>query len=245
MVGSAQAQTVNEILNRKKLTIGVIVDFPPFGLMNSSQQPDGFDVELAKLIAKYMGVEADIVTVDAPNRIPNLITKRVDILVASLGVTPERAKQVMFTIPYAATQSEVVAPKSKNIKQLSDLAGMKVGVGRASSNDIFFTQVAPKEATIQRYEGDGVAAQALLSGQVDALAFTNVMSNEIRKSNPQLELETKIVLRAQANAIAVRKDAFELREWLNATIYSMKMNGELDALYQKWVGGPLPTLPVF
>jgi polar amino acid transport system substrate-binding protein len=151
----------------------------------------------------------------------------------------------MFTIPYAATQSEIVAPKSKNIKQVSDLAGMKVGVGRASSNDIFFTQVAPKETTIQRYEGDGVAGQALLSGQVDALAFTNVMSNEIRKSNPQLELETKIILRAQANAIAVRKDAFELREWLNATIYFMKVNGELDALYQKWVGGPLPTLPVF
>ena len=247
-LGSARpagAQTVNDLVNKKKITIGIIVDFPPFGFMNADQQPDGFDIEFSRLVAKYLGVEAELVPVESANRVPNLVTKRVDILVASLGITPERAKQVLFTIPYAATQSEVIAPKGKNIKQLSDLNGLTIGAGRATSNDIFITQFAPKGATIMRFQGDGAAGQALLSGQVDALAFTNTMANEMKKANPQLELETKLVLRAQANAIALRKDATELRDWLNATIYYVKANGELDAMYRKWIGGPLPELPVF
>jgi polar amino acid transport system substrate-binding protein len=242
---SSAAQTVNDIVSKGKITIGIIVDFPPFGFMNADQKPDGFDVEFARLIAKNLGVEPELVPVDSANRVPNLVTKRVDILVASLGITPDRAKQVLFTIPYAATVSEVIAPKSKTIKQLSDLSGLTIGAGRATSNDIFITQFAPKDAQIMRFQGDGAAGQALLSGQVDALAFTNTMANELIRNNPQLNLEPKLVLRAQSNGIAVRKDATELRDWLNVMIYYVKADGELDTMYRKWIGGPLPELPVF
>jgi polar amino acid transport system substrate-binding protein len=96
-----------------------------------------------------------------------------------------------------------------------------------------------------RFQGDGAAGQALLSGQVDALAFTNTMANELIRNNPQLNLEPKLVLRAQSNGIAVRKDATELRDWLNVMIYYVKADGELDTMYRKWIGGPLPELPVF
>jgi polar amino acid transport system substrate-binding protein len=110
---------------------------------------------------------------------------------------------------------------------------------------MFLTQLAPKDAKIMRYEGEAAAAQALISGQVDALSFNNTMLPTIRKANPKLEIEPKIFLRAQMDAIAVRKDAFELKEWLNATIYYIKSNGELDAIYRKWLETPLPELSVF
>jgi polar amino acid transport system substrate-binding protein len=244
-VPSAQAQTVQDIQNRKKISIGVILDFPPFGMLNTQQQPDGFDVEFAQRIGKYLGVTVDIVPVESANRIPELVTKRIDVLVASLGITPERAQQVMFTIPYAATQIDIIAPKRVAITGMEDLVGKKVGVGRGTSGDIFLTPVAPKGTTIMRFEGDGAAAQALLSGQVDALVYTNTEIAELVKSAPDLQIETKLVLKTQANAIAVRKDALELRQWLDTLIYYMKATGELDALYRKWLGEPLPPLPVF
>ena len=244
-VPAGRAQTLNDIMERKKIVVGVLVDFPPFGFLNGDQQPDGFDVDFARLLAKYMGVDVQIVPVDGANRVPFLISKRVDILVASLGITPERAKQVMFTIPYAATVSEVVALKTTKIQSVSDLSGLRIAAARASTNDLFISQAAPKDAIIMRFEGDSVATQALLSGQVEALAETNTMVNALFKEHPELKLEVKLILRSQANAIAVRRDAFELHQWLNSFIYYVKANGELNAMYTKWIGGPLPDLPVF
>ncbi len=244
-VTGANAQTINQILEKGKIVIGINQDFPPFAFTNAEQKPDGLNIEVARLVAKYLGVEAEIKQVISANRVAFLVSGQVDMLVASLGVTPERAKQVMFTIPYAATGTYVVAPKKKNIKQLSDLSGLRIGAGRGSSNDMFITQMAPKDAKIMRFEGEAATAQALISGQVDAISFNNTMLPAIRKANPSLDLETKIFLRAQNDAMAVRKDAFELREWLNATIYYMKSTGELDAIYRKWLETPLPELAVF
>ncbi|POA50601.1 ABC transporter substrate-binding protein, partial [Pseudomonas sp. GW460-R15] len=76
--------------------------FPPYGTTDAKNQPDGYDADVAKLLAKDWGVKANIVPVTGPNRIPFLLTNKVDLLVASLAVTPERAKQVQFSQPYAA-----------------------------------------------------------------------------------------------------------------------------------------------
>lgn len=240
-----QAQTINEIVNRKKVVIGVNSDAPPFSFINAQQKIDGFNVDFARLVAKHLGVEAEVVQVASANRIAFLVTKQVDLLVASLGVTPERAKQVMFTIPYVEAKAVIIAPKSKSLKELKDLSGIRVGTGRASSNDQFITELAPKDTNIMRFEGEAAAAQALLAGQVDAVIFTDNLSGQLMKANPALELEWKFPVRGQANSLTVRKDAFELQAWLNAMIYYVKTNGELDALYRKWLGFPLGELPVF
>ena len=90
----ASAQTVADIKKKGEITIGMLVDFPPYGTTNAQNQPDGYDADVAKLLAKDWGVKANIVPVTGPNRIPFLLTNKVDLLVASLAVTPERAKQV-------------------------------------------------------------------------------------------------------------------------------------------------------
>ena len=100
--GAAGAQTVEELKKKGKLTVGMLVDFPPYGITNTQNLPDGYDADVAKLLAKDLGVPVDIVPVTGPNRIPFLLTNKVDMLIASLAITPERAKQVQFSQPYAA-----------------------------------------------------------------------------------------------------------------------------------------------
>src|SRR5258708_39921195 len=95
----AQAQTVDEIISRGTINIGVLVDLPPYGILNAQQEPDGYDIEVAKLLGKYLGVKANLVQLTSPNRIPFLVTNKVDLIVATFGITPERAKQVLFSIP--------------------------------------------------------------------------------------------------------------------------------------------------
>jgi polar amino acid transport system substrate-binding protein len=241
----SHAQTISEILAKKKLVIGVLVDFPPFGFMNDRQQADGYDIDIAKLMAKYLGVEPEIVPVSTANRIPFLQSKKIDILVASLGISPERAKQVMFTNPYAAVNVVIAAPASVNLKDVADLAKLSVAVSRGSAQETYVDAAAPKGAKIMRFDGEMPAAQAMISGQADTWAENTVMLGAVAKSNPDLHLETKITLRRQYNAMAVRMDAFELKQWVGTFLYQVKLNGELDALHQKWIGVPLPELPVF
>jgi polar amino acid transport system substrate-binding protein len=243
--GPAFPQTLAEIQAKKKIVVGVLTDFPPFGIMNDQQQPDGFDIELAKLMAKNLGVEAEIVSMTTANRIPYLQSKRVDVLVASLGITPERARQVMFTIPYAAVNVVIAAPRSVNLKTIEDLKTISVAVSRGSSQETYVDAIAPKGAKIERFDGESPAAQAMLSGQADAWANNTIMIGTIAKANPSLQIEEKITLRRQSNAIAVRLDAFELHQWINTFIYQIKLDGELDALNRKWIGVPLGELPVF
>lgn len=243
---ASKAQTIDELRSRNKIVIGVGGEFPPFGFLDEKQELVGYNIDFARLVAKALEVELELIIVKSVNRIPYLVTKKVDMLVASLGITPARAREVMFTIPIAADQSFVVAPTDSKIDKLSDLVGKQVAVGRGSSNDIFFTEVAPEGVNIMRYSGEPAAAQALLSGQVDALVMSNTMLNDLLKRPGASEkLDPKVPLKVQFDAMTLRKDAFELHQWLNTFVYYLKLNGELDALYRKWLYTPLPELPVF
>lgn len=238
--GPADADTLDDIIAQKRIVVGVVNDFPPFGFLDAQQNPQGYDIDVAKAIAADLGAELELVAVSAANRIPYLTSKRVDVLVASLGITPERAQQVLFTNPYAATQSTVLAPQATSIAAVEDLVGKRVAVARGSSNDIFFSQVAPQGVTVMRFDGEGAASQAMQANQVDALVITNTMVPSVVQARPDLNLETKLLLRQQENAIAVRRDEPALAERINAILDDLKDSGDLAGHYRQWTGADLP-----
>ena len=129
-VPSAAAQTIDDVLSKKKLQVGILVDLPPFGVINAKNEYEGYDVDVAKLMAKYLGVECELVPVTGPNRIPYLLTGKVDVLVATFGITPERARQVQFCIPYSSIDIVLMASADRKIAAAADLASLRVGVAR-------------------------------------------------------------------------------------------------------------------
>jgi polar amino acid transport system substrate-binding protein len=241
----ALAQTVDDVLKRGKLIVGSLIDIPPFGMMDAQQKPEGYDIDVANLMGKYLGVPVEIVPVTGPNRIPFLLTNKVDVLVATFGITPERAKQVAFSIPYSSFDIILLAPKATKIAAPADLSGKRIAVARASTQDTALSAVAPKDATIMRFDDDAAAVQALLSGQADAIGGATTIMSSVIKNNPAKELEQKLLLRRQPNGISVRRNATDLLQWINTFVYFIKLDGELDAIHQKWLGSPLPELPVF
>jgi polar amino acid transport system substrate-binding protein len=242
---AAAAQTVDEIIGRGTINIGVLTDLPPYGVLNAEQQPDGYDIEVARLLGKYMGVKVNLVQMASPNRIPFLVTGKVDLIVATLGVTPERAKQVLFSIPYSAIDNAVFAPKSTQIHSLADLKGKRVGVPRGSVQDVLLTQALGSSIKVARFDDDPSVYQALQTGQVDAIAETGITGDEFYKAHPDANIERKFLLLRQPNGITMRKDQWNLHQWVNTFVYYVKNDGELDALYQKWFHEPLPNLPTF
>ncbi|MEL4071467.1 transporter substrate-binding domain-containing protein [Ochrobactrum sp. GPK 3] len=236
---AAFAQTVEGIKSAGTIKIGMLVDFPPFGIMNTNNEPDGYDADVAKLLAAELGVKAQIVPVTGPNRIPYLQSGQVDLLVASLGITEERAKSVDFSQPYAGISIGVFGPKDAAVAKPEDLSGKTIGVARASTQDTAVTKVAPKDANIRRFDDDASAVQALLSGQVDLIGLSNVVAAEIEKAAPG-RYEQKIQLSQQVQGIAVRKGSTEMLEFVNKFIEKVKGDGELNKIHETWLGSPLP-----
>jgi len=239
---AASAQSVADIKKKGELSIGMLVDFPPYGTMNSSNQPDGYDADVARLLAKDLGVKLNLVPVTGPNRIPFLLTNKVDLLVASLAVTPERAKQVQFSKPYAAASIVVYGDKKAGIKTAADLKGKRVGVARASTQDVALTAVAPEGTEIRRFDDDASAMQALMSGQVDAIGCSTTVAAQIEKRAPANTYENKFLLRQQVMAVAMRPGQAELLKTVDDFVARNTANGELNKLYRKWLETDLPKL---
>jgi polar amino acid transport system substrate-binding protein len=247
LLGAAtvRAQTVDEIVSRGTINIGVLVDLPPYGLLNDKQEPDGYDIEVAKLLGKYMGVKVNLVPLTSPNRIPFLVTNKVDLIVATFGITPERAKQVMFSIPYSAIENVVFAPKDKKITSLDDLKGLRVAVPRGTVQDVILTQRFGAAVKVSRFDDDPSTYQSLIAGQVDAVAETGLTGDDFYAKNPSANIERKFILLRQPNGITMRANQWNLHQWVNTFVYFTKNNGELDVLWQKWFHQPLPPLPTF
>ncbi|WP_105371089.1 transporter substrate-binding domain-containing protein [Neorhizobium huautlense] len=239
MDSTVSAQAVESIKSAGAVKIGMLVDFPPFGIMNTSNEPDGYDADVAKLLAKELGVKVQIVPVTGPNRIPYLQSNQVDLLVASLGITEERAKSVDFSQPYAGISIGVFGAKDTAVSKPEDLSGKTIGVARASTQDTGVTKIAPKDAKIQRFDDDASAVQALLSGQVELIGVSNVVAAQIEKAAPG-RFDQKLQLSQQVQGIAVRKGSTELLAAVNAFVEKVKANGELNKIHEKWLGAPLP-----
>lgn len=238
---AATADVLQDIQSRGTLKVGMLVDFPPYGLMNEQNQPDGYDADVAKLLAKDMGIKLQLVPVTGPNRIPYLLSGQVDILVASLGITPERAKSVEFSEPYAAITIAVYGNDNVKVAKPGDLAGKTIAVARASTQDTAVTKVAPSSATIRRFDSDAAALQALMSGQVPLIGCSNVCYLTIQKLAPG-KFNKKFELSSQVQGIAVKPGEQKLLARINQFIDKVKANGELDKINQKWLNEPMPAV---
>jgi polar amino acid transport system substrate-binding protein len=240
---AAKAATPEEIKARGKLMVGVLTDYPPFGGTDAQQKPAGYDADVAKLLAKSLGVTLELVPVTGPNRIPYLLTNKVDVLIATFGITAERSKQVLFSNPYSTLTIYVLAPKSLNVKTPEDLKAVTISVARASTQDTAITAIAPPGTPLKRFDDDATALQALISGQVQAIGASNIILAQLNKDYPQLNIEPKITLREQANGMAFQKADTALQEFVNKFIAEIEKNGELSAINQRWFGSALKKLP--
>ena len=115
------ADKLDNIIESGKLRCAVVLDFPPMGSRDSSNNPVGFDVDYCNDLAKVLGVKAEVVETPFADRIPALVSNRVDVIVGSTSDTLERAKTVGMTIPYFAFQMVVLPQHAAGRQHLQHL----------------------------------------------------------------------------------------------------------------------------
>lgn len=237
----AHADALETIKANGTIRVAVPQDFPPFGSVGADMAPQGYDIDMANLIAEKLGVKAEIVPVTSANRIPYLQTNKVDLVISSLGKNAEREQVIDFTGAYAPFYNGVFAPEDVEIKELADLSGKTVGVTRGAIEDLELTKIAPADATIKRYEDNNGTISAFLSGQVEAVATGNVVAAAILARNPPKRPESKFLIKNSPCYVGLNKNEPALLAAVNDVIAKAKTDGSLNAISEKWLGAALPT----
>ena len=197
--------------------------------------------------AEALGVPVEFVTVTSPGRIPSLLNKQVDVVISIFSITPARAIQIDYSIPYAGQSAVVIAPKSTEIKSHADLVGKKVGLTRGTGEDGLLTAAAEKFPGIEilRFDDYSSLLQAMVSGQIDAMGGGDYGEIYLKKAQNGDDFEQKYILQTFYFGIGVAKDNDNLRQWINTWLFVQKAGGVLDELSMKYRNQPLPALPVF
>lgn len=240
-IGAAAANQLDDIKARGVLEVAVDVGNPPFAMMDANFQPTGSEIETAKLMAHDLGVDIKFLTVPTSGRIQFLVSGKADVAISTLSITPERLQVVDFSIPYSESTIIVAAAKELPLTSYADLGGMSVAVTRGTVNDTLLTDstVNVPNVEIVRFEDDPTASAAVVSGQFKVYATSRPLLQQLKQSNPNLDLEEKFVGKAFPLGVAIRKGQPELTAWINSWIKTNLDNGKLIDIYQKYHGARL------
>ena len=236
----AKADQLDDILKAKKIRIATDLAIPPSGMIDSAMKPTGSDVETAELLAKDWGLQLEFVQTTGATRIPNVQTNKADIIISTLSVTPDRAKVIDFSKPYAALQSVVGCLKAEQVKSWDDLKGKSVGVSRGTTQDTTLSNMKERELKIARYDDDATMVTAAVSGQVDCVASSATIVSQIGVKAPTRVFEPKVTITNFDLAIGVKKGEPKLLDKLDAWVQENLKNGKLNAIYKKFHGAELP-----
>jgi polar amino acid transport system substrate-binding protein len=238
-----QADQLEDILKSGEIKIAVPENFPPFGSVGKSLEHEGYDVDVAKLIAEDLGVKLEVVPVTSKQRIPFLSSGKVDLVISSMGANPERAKSIWFSSAYAPFFSGAFAAKDLEISSAADLAGLKVGLTGGTLEDLELTKVAPEDAEITRFGDNAATISAFVAKQVDVLVTGNTVAAKVAADNADLGIETKFIIKESPAFMGVRSGEMNMLQWVNVFILHKKLGGDLNTLSEKWFGQKLPALP--
>ncbi|URZ87504.1 cysteine ABC transporter substrate-binding protein [Floricoccus penangensis] len=215
--------SVEAIKERGKLKVAVFGDLSPYGYVDSSGKNQGYDVYLAKRLAKdLLGDESKIefVVVNAEERVDALKSNKVDIVLANFTKTADREKVVDFASPYMKVGIGVVSPKSAAITDAKQLDGKKLIVTKGTTSEIFFSKEYPS-INLEKYESKTQQFQALTDGRADALADDNSYLYAWVKENPNFEVGIKEIGEVSTINPGIKKGNESLLKWVNEEIKTL------------------------
>ena len=211
-------RTLDEIKSSGTINIGVFSDKSPFGYVDENGAYQGYDVYFGNRIGQDLGVKINYVSTEAANRIEYLQTGKVDIILANFTVTPERAQEVDFALPYMNVALGVVSPDSRVITSLSDIgADDQVIVISGTTAETYLEKNNP-EIKLQKYDAYAEAKTAFENGNGVAWANDNTEVIAFAIENPGYTVGIPSLGNADTIAPAVTKGNSTLLNWLNDEI---------------------------
>ncbi len=213
-------RTLDEIKESGTVKIGVFSDKAPFGYVDDQGEYQGYDVYYAHRIGEDLGVDVEFTSLDPASRVEYVATGKVDIVLANFTVTPERAEQVDFALPYMKVALGVVSPDGAVINSVEELAGKTLIVAKGTTAETYFEKNYP-DVKLQKYDAYADAYNALLDGRGDAFSTDNTEVIAWAKANPGFTVGIETLGDYDTIAAAVAKGNSTLLDFLNDEIATL------------------------
>ena len=225
-------RTLDEIKESGTINIGVFSDKNPFGYVDENGEYQGYDVYFANRIGADLGVKINYVSTEAANRIEYLQTGKADIILANFTVTPQRAEEVDFALPYMNVALGVVSPDSRVIESLDSWnAEDQIIVISGTTAETYLIENYP-DIPLQKYDSYATAKNALENGNGVAWINDNTEVIAFALQNDGYTVGIPSLGSQDSIAPAVSKGNNTLLDWLNEEIISLGEEQFFHAAYK-------------
>lgn len=235
---TAHASTLEDIVKRGELRVAVQTQGPPFSMVDKNGERTGSSVELAKLMAKEMGVKVTFLDLDWDGLLPALLSGKADLLAADMTPTLARGMKVAFTKPWIHVGTVVAAKEGSkfNSTDACKAAGAKIAVLFGSTGEKLAKTVFPK-GEIKSYKGGGtLLLDAVKNGQADCLLNDSSAVAGQAAGYPKGTFKVMPgMLAKEALAFATRYDSLDLLTWTNLFIDQTMLDGRMESNLDYWV----------
>ncbi len=238
-----QGSTLHHVIKSGTLRVGMEVAYFPFEYSDKKGNPIGFDVDIARLIAKELGVRLKIRDIEWTGLIPSLQTGKIDMIISGMTRTLTRAKAVTFTDPYFVTGLCALVSKKRS-PGLTSVDGLNkpgkiIAVKTGTTGDLIAKQRFPK-ARINRFKDETACVREVVTGRADAFIYDQLSIAIHHKQNPKTTIALLKPFTYEPFAIAIRKGDFDFLNWLNLFLETIKADGRYKALYDKYFHSLIP-----
>ncbi|MGH7714587.1 MAG: substrate-binding periplasmic protein [Vulcanimicrobiaceae bacterium] len=229
-----------EIKARGYLSVGVKCDWPPFGFIDADGKTVGFDVDVARQLAQYAFGSPDaarFTCVTANNRVGYIDTKRIDLIVAVMSWTPERAKLVHFSTPYFEAGGLMLVPTNSNLSDFKELKGKSVITTKGAIYATWFQQCQP-DTQIMEFADTSEALAALQAGRAPAFVSDDTLLVGLAEKNPALKMVGSNPIALGPWGLGTRLNDPKFSAWVDAGLAQMQDSDSFWKIFQKWVKDP-------
>lgn len=234
------ANLLDRVKKSGKLKVGLMGTYAPYNFLNDKNEVDGFDADVAKEVAKRLGVQAEFITGEFSGLIEGLQKDKYDALVSQVTITEDRKKTMDFSTPYIKNAVNVIVKADNTtIKSINDFKGKKVGVGLGTNDEKYLRDtVLPKVGSfeIATYNDVITSLTDLNVGRIDA-TINNVFAIKPLVEKNQFKIKTvDQPIKEDEAGIAIRKNNPEFLDAINKALADMKSDGTFKTIFQKWFG---------
>ena len=234
---AAMADQLADIKAKGTLVCGVLGTSQPFSFPNAqTRQIQGYDVDFCDAIAKSLNVKLEIKPISVAARIPELLQKRIDVIAANLGWTPERATQIAYSDSYYAALQKVAVKRGAFAKS-GDLAGKRLSATKGSTSEAAIKAALPTSSAVT-FQDPPSAFLAMQQGKVEGFVVSEMQLVQLKAqseaSSPIDILEPQLA--DEFWGIGMRKEETSLITHVNKTLESMEANGQAQKIFDKWMG---------
>jgi polar amino acid transport system substrate-binding protein len=233
----ALADQWQDIQQRKELRCATFADVPPFAAPDpKSREMVGFDVDLCNALAKHFGVKASIVPVSVEARVPEVKMGRVDVTVANLAYTLSRAEQIQFSHPYYLAKEMLAVRASDPGTKKADFRGKRLASTKGSTSELSIKLNGSEPVTFQ---DTGSAYMAVQQNKAVGMVANTMTITKLVDQSKQAGVPLKMIREPmvyQPIGVGMKKDEPALLAKVNEALLSLDKAGEIDRLWNKWLG---------